>query len=200
MGLAAVPRADIPKVVHRSCENVVTLTRRDGGCARHNLSMRRCFWVAVLAGSGWGVGQAAEPPQGFEATVTRVVDGDSVWVRRDGASPPLRLRLVGVDAPEICQTHGEASREALAVRLALAGYRVRVTLRGRDRYERWLAELRTGEGDVATWLVRQGHAWNDGPHARDEKAARGQRLGLFEQRNPERPRDFRRRHGPCPFS
>lgn len=156
--------------------------------------------MAVLVGCGWGVVQAAEPPQGFEATVTRVVDGDSVWVRRDGASPPLRLRLRGVDAPEICQPHGRASRDALAAQLALQGQRVRVTLHGRDRYERWLAELHTGDGDVATWLVSQGLAWNDGPFAREERAARRQRLGLFAQRNPEQPRDFRHRHGPCPFN
>ncbi len=140
---------------------------------------------------------AAEPQPTFDATVVRVVDGDSVWVRRDPRSPPWRLRLVGVDAPEICQPHGLASRDALAARLALGGLRVRVSLQGQDRYDRWLARLRTTDGDLAPWLVAQGLAWNDGPHAREENAARRQRLGLFAQRQPERPRDFRRRHGPC---
>lgn len=149
--------------------------------------------VGVLAGAP----VLAAPSSEFDATVTRVVDGDSLWVRPEAGAPPLRLRLVGVDAPEICQPHGAESRDALTARLALAGRQVRVRLLGRDSYERWLAQVRTADGDVAAWLVHQGLAWNDGAFARQEHAARRQRLGVFAQPEPERPRDFRRRHGPC---
>ena len=40
----------------------------------------------------------------------RVVDGDSLWVRPPGRAP-LRLRLSGVDAPEVCQRHGPQARD-----------------------------------------------------------------------------------------
>lgn len=159
--------------------------------------MHRHLWTGLVV-LGLVGGAAAQPTAGFDATVVRVVDGDSVWARRSGAaSAPLRLRLVGVDAPEICQAHGPASRDALAARLALGGHRVQVRLLGQDRYGRWLAQLQTADGDVASWLVAQGLAWNDGAYARQERDAKRGRLGLFAQRDPEPPRDFRRRHGPC---
>lgn len=140
----------------------------------------------------------AQPP--FEARVVRVVDGDSLWVRPHADAPPLRLRLKGLDAPESCQAFGPQSREALAARLGLAGQRVWVQPVGRDSYERWLARVSTGEGDLGAWLVAQGLAWSDGAYRREETEARRQRRGLFAAEQPERPRDFRRRHGPCGWS
>ena len=59
------------------------------------------------------------------ARVNYVVDGDSIWVRPDGGGTRVRLRIDGVDAPEICQTFGPESRQALQ-QLAL-NQRVRVT-------------------------------------------------------------------------
>lgn len=134
------------------------------------------------------------------AVVLRVVDGDSLWVRPPGGAP-LRLRISGVDAPEICQRHGREARDALASRLQ--GQKLRVTLQHRDTYDRWLARLEGPDGDVGAWLVGQGHAWsmrwqhNPGPYAVQESAARKARRGLFVEVRPEPPRDFRRRHGPC---
>ena len=134
------------------------------------------------------------------AQVLRVVDGDSLWVRPRGGAP-VRLRLAGVDAPEICQRHGPAARDALNSRLQ--GHPVRVTLQHRDTYNRWLARVEGPDGDVGAWMVSQGHAWsmrwrnNPGPYAVQESAARKARRGLFVEPRPEPPRDFRRRHGPC---
>jgi len=136
----------------------------------------------------------------LQARVLRVVDGDSLWVRAaDG--PPLRLRLQGMDAPEICQAHGPQARDALERRLARRT--VSVKLLRKDSYDRWLARVNDSEGDVAAWMVAQGHAWSarwqrqPGPYAPEEKAARQGRRGLFAQRQPEEPRAFRLRHGPC---
>lgn len=134
------------------------------------------------------------------AQVLRVVDGDSLWVRPPGRAP-LRLRLSGVDAPEVCQRHGPQARDALARHLA--GHSVRVSLLHRDTYDRWLARVEGPQGDVGAWLVGRGHAWsmrwhnNPGPYAAEERAARQARRGLFSESKPESPRDFRRRHGPC---
>lgn len=154
-------------------------------------------WLVVVC--GWAVlgvwAAPAEPP--FEARVLRVVDGDSLWVRARADTPPLRLRLQGLDAPETCQRFGPQAREALSARLVLAGERVWVQKLGRDSYDRWLARVSTGDGDLGAWLVGQGLAWSDGAYRRQESEARRQGLGLFAQAQPERPRDFRRRHGPC---
>ena len=79
------------------------------------------------------------------AVVLRVVDGDSLWVRPPGGAP-LRLRMAGVDAPEICQRHGREARDSLAARLQ--GKTVRVTLQHKDTYDRWLARVDGPDGDV----------------------------------------------------
>lgn len=44
----------------------------------------------------------------LEATVTRVVDGDTLWLQAgvdaNGKKPrPFKMRLQGIDAPESCQ-------------------------------------------------------------------------------------------------
>ena len=145
----------------------------------------------------------AAPKEGTvfaSAQVLRVVDGDSLWVRPPGRAP-LRLRLSGVDAPEICQRHGPQARDALTRHLA--GQTVQVSLLHRDSYDRWLARVEGPRGDVAGWLVGQGHAWSTrwqnkpGPYAAQERTARQARRGLFSESQPEPPRDFRRRNGPC---
>jgi micrococcal nuclease len=166
------------------------------------------FMVVLCATAALGTWVGAAPARGgpgadqvlLGAVVLRVVDGDSLWVRPPGGAP-LRLRISGLDAPELCQRHGREARDALAQRLQ--DKKVRVTLQHKDTYDRWLARIDGPDGDVGAWLVGQGHAWSmrwhnsPGPYAVQESAARKARRGLFAQARPELPRDFRRRNGPC---
>lgn len=165
-------------------------------------AMRQGWWLCCLWLVSWHAhGQTNAPAaEAMMARVVRVVDGDSLWVRA-AQGPPLRLRLQGVDAPEICQAHGPQAREALERRLV--GRTVQVRLLRKDGYDRWLARVNDAQGDVAAWMVTRGHAWSArwqrqlGPYAEQEQAARQARRGLFAQRAPEEPRAFRLRHGPC---
>jgi len=137
----------------------------------------------------------------YTARVTRVSDGDTVWVQPVSGGPYRKLRLVGIDAPEICQSGGEAARAALADRVLQQ--RVRVEERGSDSYGRGLARIERDGEDLNAWLVRSGLAWasGGGRHGYTElqTQARRERRGVFAERRPEPPRDFRRRHGPCPL-
>ena len=139
----------------------------------------------------------------YEARVTRVPDGDTLWVKPLAGGTYRKLRLDGVDAPEICQDGGVASREALAGRLL--EQTVTVTERRRDDYGRALVRLKHRGDDVAGWLVREGWAWSyrwrhsDGPFAIEEVLARKDRKGIFASVGAENPRGFRKRHGPCPM-
>lgn len=143
----------------------------------------------------------AAPSAAWRGTVTHVTDGDTLWVRPQRGGAPRVIRLDGIDAPELCQHHGEAARAALVGHVL--GQTVQVQVRRRDDYGRALARVRLQGQDVGGWLVRQGHAWSyryrrsAGPYATQEKQARDQRLGLFRAPGAQRPRDFRRRHGPC---
>jgi endonuclease YncB( thermonuclease family) len=134
-------------------------------------------------------------------TVTHVSDGDTLWVRPQRGGPPRAVRLDGIDAPELCQVHGETARAALVGRVL--GQAVQVRVRRHDDYGRALARISLRGHDVGAWLVSQGHAWSyryrgkSGPYAQQEGQARTRRLGLFRLGRAELPRDFRRRQGPC---
>lgn len=164
------------------------------------LGRRLTRWLVLLLG-------LALPPlaqataAGWTGTVTHVSDGDTLWVRPLRGGAPRAVRLDGIDAPELCQAHGEAARAALVGRVL--GQAVQVRVRRHDDYGRALARLSLRGQDVGGWLVSQGHAWSyryhghSGPYARQESQARARRLGLFRQAHAEPPRAFRRRHGSC---
>lgn len=160
--------------------------------------------VGAALPSGANAADARPRANTWPAVVTYVVDGDSIWVRSVESRSRVKLRLLGIDAPEICQNQGPQARAALQ-KLAL-NQTVRVTVRARDRYGRALASVeRAGDGlDVSRAMVAAGWAWVDrfgGHHAAyvpDEDAARQAHRGVFGQAAaPEAPAAFRRRHGPC---
>lgn len=137
----------------------------------------------------------------FAGIVSFVSDGDTLWVRPDAGGAPRKLRIDGIDAPEICQPGGEAARALLAQRSL--HQHVQVAERRRDTYGRGLARIDLHGNDLGAQMVAAGQAWSYrwrrdlGPYALEESAARQTRLGLFASDQPELPRDFRRRHGPC---
>lgn len=150
--------------------------------------------ISVIAGHA----QAAET---FTGIVSHVSDGDTLWVQPRAGGPPRKLRIDGIDAPEICQAGGEAARRALAQR---ALHRpVAVTVRRHDSYGRGLAHVALEGRDLGADMVGSGHAWSyrwrqqPGPYAAHEARARQAGRGLFALDQAERPRDFRQRHGSC---
>jgi endonuclease YncB( thermonuclease family) len=158
-----------------------------------NLGMFRIalLLIAIGAHSAWAGGMK----------VSHVTDGDTVWVRPAGGGRPVKLRLAGIDAPEICQAGGRAARAALAGRVA--GRTVVVATQGRDDYGRAVATVQLDGQDVAGWMVAQGHAWSyhhgreGGPYLGLQAQARSARRGLFAHPQTLPPRLFRKQHGPC---
>jgi endonuclease YncB( thermonuclease family) len=135
------------------------------------------------------------------AGAARVVDGDTLEV--DGR----RVRLAGVDAPELGQTCTGGDGRILAcgqqVRAALTafiGHSV-VSCRetGNDRFDRILARCHARGHDLAEWLVASGLASayagrSGGPLRAAEAAARAAGTGLWAGEF-ERPDAWRRRRG-----
>ena len=163
----------------------------------------------LVLGASASLAQSAPAPffprfnEAYEARVTRVSDGDTLWVKPLAGGTYRKLRLEGVDAPESCQEGGPAAREALARRVL--DQTVVVRERRRDDYGRALVRLTVRDDDVAAWLVREGWAWSyrwrhsDGPFAIEETLARKERKGIFAAAVVEEPRAFRKRNGPCPM-
>jgi micrococcal nuclease len=107
-------------------------------------------------------GPASSAPGNLEATVARVVDGDTIVVRVYGRLE--KVRYIGVNTPEVHHpTKGEepGGREASEVnRRLVQGKQVRLELdvRERDRYGRLLAYVWVGDTMINAELVRLGYA------------------------------------------
>lgn len=160
---------------------------------RHFLYLLFLTSASAYAGSSW------------QGTVTHVTDGDTLWVQPSnpawGYAPARKIRIKGIDAPEICQQHGEPSKNALKQQLlqkivTIHTHRV-------DDYGRDIAKIVFQNQDIGTWMVSQGHAWSyhyrhsAGPYAVQEREAQSAKRGLFAARSPVEPRVFRRSHGSC---
>ena len=133
--------------------------------------------------------------------VTRVVDGDTVWVQTAGSGKPLKVRLQGIDAPEICQAGGVQAQDAL--KRQVLGQSVTLTSRAHDDYGRTVGTLHFQGQDVSRWLVANGHAWvysyrhKKAPYADEFAQAQAARRGIFNDAQAEEPRVFRKRNGSC---
>lgn len=144
-------------------------------------------------------GAHAERAQGVK--VTHVTDGDTLWVRPATGGKPVKLRIDGMDAPEICQAGGHAARAALAGRVA--NRVVRVTIRRKDDYGRAVGSIHLADEDIAGWMVSHGHAWaygygrESGPYLPLQEKAMKEGRGLHADPQALPPRLFRRQHGPC---
>jgi micrococcal nuclease len=140
-------------------------------------------------------GSVGVPRDAFRATVLRVVDGDTFLARRDGRE--LRVRLIGVDAPESVKPDSpvecygpEASRELHD--LLPAGASVRGAYEpggetdqfGRQLWDVWLADgrfvqaLLVSRGAVDARLYRPQHEYA-ALLARLEDAARAGGRGMW---------------------
>jgi endonuclease YncB( thermonuclease family) len=143
----------------------------------------------IAAGTGFWLAGVPRELAGRPA----ITDGDSL--RLSG----YRVRLAGIDAPEILQVCqragqvwrcGEDSRRSLATKIGTQ--RVICNPEGRDRYARLLALCRAGATDLNAQQVREGWAFAFGRFAQEEEQARAAKAGIWSG-TFEPLREFRRR-------
>ena len=144
--------------------------------------------------------QAAAAPRSVQGMVSKVTDGDSLWLTPASASA-IQVRLRDIDAPESCQPWGAEARKALSD-LALNKVAT-LQISGRDAYGRMVGVLLIEDLNVGRFLVENGHAWSvrtrwdQGPLVKQEKMARALTRGLHAMPGAVQPQEFRRSHGPC---
>jgi micrococcal nuclease len=90
-----------------------------------------------------------------------VHDGDTRTLLVDGHRQ-VKVRLSGIDAPELAQPDGQKAKQALSV-LAF-GQTVRMESAGPDQYGRTLGTVFVGTANVNAALVSQGVAWVHRPY------------------------------------
>jgi endonuclease YncB( thermonuclease family) len=151
--------------------------------------------LAVI-GVVWALASLFAPPGEPLVGRAAVVDGDTL---RLGAT---RIRLLGLDAPELDQTCTDASgsdwacgRQARAFVAGLLDQSPVTCLpAGHDRYRRVLAHCRIGDTDLGGAIVAAGWAVAEVEYAAASAAARAAGRGIWASRF-ESPADWRRTHG-----
>src|ERR1044072_8798969 len=132
--------------------------------------------------------------------VIEVNSGDVITVFN--LNRPVRVRLLGVDAPELEQTFGDVAKKHLAdliydksVTVEYSGIDGDHSVNGRVSFEGI---------DIGAQMIRDGVAWVDpgnqhrlnatdrAVYQESEAAARSERRGLWQQENPVAPWEFAR--------
>jgi endonuclease YncB( thermonuclease family) len=141
--------------------------------------------------------------KGFEPTwqVLSVHDGDTMRVRQGNQIE--RVRFSCIDAPEISQPQGLASRDNLRSLIAQAGDRVSLKIIDTDRYGRRIAEVFAGGKLLQSEQTSSGMAYvyerylNNCPSAtkvkQAEALARTEHLGVWSGSH-EKPWEYRKRN------
>jgi micrococcal nuclease len=127
--------------------------------------------------------------------VTSVHDGDTLTGINE-ANEQVKVRLDAIDAPELSQPYGQASRKALAEKVF--GKVVMVTTKKRDQYGRVIGHVIVGKRDVNLELLEEGAAWHYEQYDKNkrlreaEQVARAAKKGLWREPDPVAPWEWRK--------
>jgi endonuclease YncB( thermonuclease family) len=131
----------------------------------------------------------------FEAIVTAVTDGDTVKIEYQNKT--IKVRLAGIDTPELKQEFGLESKKALEEKVL--NKKVYIDGDKKDRYGRLIADLKIGSRWINKELVEEGYAWHYKQYSKDqvlavaESNAKKEAKGLWISHNPMPPWEYRRK-------
>jgi len=126
--------------------------------------------------------------------VVGVHDGDSITVLAAG-NLQLKVRLEGIDAPELKQPFSQQSKEALSG--LVFGKTICLLVTGKDRYKRTLAVVMVEGLNVNREMVLRGLAWRYEKYSKDaallaaQDEAKAARRGLWSDAAPLPPWEWR---------
>lgn len=128
--------------------------------------------------------------------VIGVKDGDTVELLMDGK--PQVVRLSNIDCPEKKQPFGNNAKQFVSD--LCFGKMVKVSGNGKkDRNKRLIAEIILSDGkNINKELVKNGLAWHFKRYSKDnsydilERQAQKQKLGLWKDKNPIAPWNWRK--------
>ena len=155
-----------------------------------------CVVLSVLFLIGTqALAQPAGLPPEIHGRIVGVHDGDSVTLLTPDKIE-VKVRLDGIDAPELKQPFGNAAKQALSN--LIFGKDVAVKVTGKDRYGRALGQVAAGATDVNRSMVAAGMAWHYEKYSKDPKLAAAQaaaktaRRGLWADSAPVAPWAWRK--------
>lgn len=135
----------------------------------------------------------ASPLFALSGKVISIHDGDTITILQD--KQQIKVRLFGIDAPELKQPYGKKSKQFLAN--LIAGEVVEVDENGKDRYKRTIGTFYLNDKDINAQMVENGYAWAyrnfSKKYTPQESKAKSQKLGLWRDKEPIPPWEWRRR-------
>jgi len=169
-----------PALIITLCLVAFTTTAIDGRCEslKNKESSSKCVYAKTVTGK-----------------VVGITDGDTIKVLTS-SNTTIKIRLAEIDAPEKHQAYGNKAKQALSDKIF--GKEVTVKVASIDRYQRTVAQIYLEERWINLEMVAEGWAWQYLQHSRSEtihKAevqARGKKLGLWADKDPIPPWEYRK--------
>lgn len=130
----------------------------------------------------------------FMCNVVSVHDGDTITCLENKVQ--YKIRLNGIDAPELKQAHGQDAKKFASA--MVFSKQVRIIVQDIDRYKRLVGDVVLGEKRLNYEIVRAGWAWHYTQYSKDpnlaalEKQAKAAKKGLWASTNPIAPWDWRK--------
>lgn len=135
-------------------------------------------------------------PKTFQAKVVGIKDGDTFKVLYNNSE--ITIRLNHIDCPEKNQPFGKKAKWKASD--LCFGKIVKIVSNGKkDRYKRLIAEVYFNNININKELVKNGLAWHfkkyssDVEYAKLERQARKSKVGLWQEKNPIAPWDWRKK-------
>lgn len=126
----------------------------------------------------------------------KVADGDTITILLQNKKKE-RIRFYGIDAPESTQEYGIKSLDVL--KNLIENKDVKVEIKERDMYGRIVGIVYYQNKNINLHMIETGNAWYYRQYAKGntefekaEKAARDSQIGLWKNKNPQAPWDYRK--------
>jgi endonuclease YncB( thermonuclease family) len=139
----------------------------------------------------------------LQGRVVGITDGDTVTVL-DDTHAQYKIRLMGIDAPEKSQPFGQRSKVALSD--LIYNQQVKVEYSNQDRYGRTVGKITLSGVDVNLEQIKAGMAWHYKKYQQEqtredaflyanaEIQAHYRKLGLWRDKEPIPPWEWRKQH------
>ena len=150
--------------------------------------------VIILNVAGCKNEEVKKPVAAVVGKVVKVVDGDTLHIYNNKET--YKIRLSGIDAPENGQAYGKRAKEHLAS--LVAGKQVIAIVESKDRYGRYVANVKVQSKDVCAEMLSAGYAWHykqyDNNKYYDElqRKAKKAKRGLWVDKKPQAPWEYRK--------
>ncbi|EDP6888047.1 thermonuclease [Campylobacter upsaliensis] len=134
--------------------------------------------------------------------VSKVIDGDTIeLLAKTSKENPynhiakLKIRLYGIDAPELKQAYGKEAKEYLSA--LVLKQEVSLIIENKDKYDRFVGTLFLKGQDINKEMVKNGyaHAYESfsKKYLAEQADAKMFKLGLWQDEKAVKPSEFRRK-------